>query len=101
MAKRRGIGVVISDLRVEMLQMQLSQLQIMLFGSKHECVALISPNQLLLDLGLSPLGAMSTGGLARWTKLMAYAPDGVLLIDHHGIENHIRPVAVGRNIEQP
>jgi hypothetical protein len=46
--------------RVEMLQMQLSQLQKMIFGSKHERVALISPNQLLLDLGLSPLPEVKT-----------------------------------------
>jgi hypothetical protein len=45
--------------------------------------------------------AMSTGGLARWTRLMAYAQDGVLLVDNNRIENQIRPVAVGRNIEQP
>jgi transposase len=45
--------------------------------------------------------AMSTGGLARWIRLMAYAPDGVLLIDNNRIENHIRPVSVGRNKEQP
>jgi transposase len=45
--------------------------------------------------------AMSTGRLARWTKLMAYAPDGVLLIDNNRIENNIRPLAVGRNIEHP
>jgi hypothetical protein len=43
---------------------------------------------------------MSTGGHARWTRLMAYAQDGVLLIDHNRIENQIRPVAVGRNIKQ-
>jgi hypothetical protein len=40
--------------RVEMLQMQLSQLQKMIFGSKHERVEFASPNQLLLDLGLPP-----------------------------------------------
>jgi transposase len=30
---------------------------------------------------------------------MAYAQDGALLIDHHGIENQIRPVAIGRKID--
>jgi transposase len=46
--------------RVEMLQMQLSQLQKMIFGSKHERVEFASPNQLLLDLGLSPLPEVET-----------------------------------------
>jgi hypothetical protein len=31
--------------------------------------------------------AMSSGVQGRWTRLMAYAQDGALLIDHHGIEN--------------
>jgi transposase len=46
--------------RVEMLQMQLSQLQKMIFGSKHERVEFASPNQLLLDLGLPPLPEVET-----------------------------------------
>jgi hypothetical protein len=43
--------------------------------------------------------AMSSGVQGRWTRLMAFAQDGALLIDHHGIENQIRPVAIGRKID--
>lgn len=49
--------------------------------------------------GVLPKGALGkavTYTLALWERLLRYAADGRLEIDNNGIENAIRPVAVGK-----
>ena len=44
----------------------------------------------------SPTGKAFEYAVQRWTKLCAYTTDGKLEIDNNGVENTIRPVAIGR-----
>lgn len=44
----------------------------------------------------SQIGKAMTYSLARWDGLSGYLYDGVLEIDNNGVENAIRPVALGR-----
>ncbi len=44
----------------------------------------------------SPIGKAMTYSLARWDALSGYLYDGLLEIDNNGVENAIRPVALGR-----
>lgn len=44
----------------------------------------------------SPIGKAIAYSLDRWDKLCIYTQEGWLLIDNNGVENAIRPVALGR-----
>ena len=44
----------------------------------------------------SAIGQAMSYCIPRWDKLMAYLHDGELEIDNNGVENSIRPVALGR-----
>jgi len=44
----------------------------------------------------SPIGKAFAYSIERWKKLCVYTTDGRLNIDNNGVENQIRPVAVGR-----
>lgn len=44
----------------------------------------------------SPIGKAISYSLSRWEKLCVYTEDACLQIDNSGVENSIRPVAIGR-----
>jgi transposase len=44
----------------------------------------------------SPIGKAFAYSIERWEKLCVYTTNGSLCIDNNGVENQIRPVAVGR-----
>jgi transposase len=44
----------------------------------------------------SPIGKALAYSIERWEKLCLYTTNGMLNIDNNGVENQIRPVAVGR-----
>jgi transposase len=69
---------------------------------KHEAVPVLESLgewmkvQYMEVLPKSTIGKALGYSIERWKELMIYASDGKLNIDNNGVENSIRPVAVGR-----